>query len=111
MKNEIITLLTGGQSVAFFIVFMFMSVMGMALSMLVHYGKKGAKKQAFSWKYWFEDNWRRAAASIIIIYLIVACFPYMEGMLGWIFEKFGIPYALNIFVGALLGVFIDQVII
>ena len=111
MKEDIMGYLFGGQSVSFVIVYFLLVGVGIAISLLVHYHYKKKPDTKFSSNHFKNDNWVRVATSFLVAYALVACFPHMQGMIGFVFEKLGIPYSLNVFVGLLLGLFMDFVII
>lgn len=103
--------LFGGQELDFVLAWFVLVAVGIALSLLIHYKVKKKPNTKFDKTHFRKDNWVRVGTSFLIAYAVLACFPYMEGMIGFIFVKFDIPYSLNVFVGLLLGLFMDFVII
>ena len=104
-KTEIMGYLLGTVSIDFLISFYLFSLLGVILSMLFHYGKKRSKdkkvkEHTFNFKYWLKDNLVRLFTSIICIYLVVR-----------FYDVFHIDYELNMFLGLLVGMGLDQLIV
>ena len=105
-KSEIIQYILGSTTLEFLISFYIFAVLGVAFSMLLHYKRKvikDIKKQeysSFSWKFWLSDNAVRVATSIITIFVVVR-----------FYNELPIDYDLNMFLGLLVGMSLDTVII
>lgn len=101
MKTEILNYILGDLSASFLIAFYLFALLGVILSMLLHYGKKAKKsKTKFNLKYWLTDNMVRFFTSVFCIF-IVARF----------FDNLPIDMELNMFLGLVIGASLDQVIV
>ena len=109
--KEFLGYLFGLQPMGFVAAYFVLCLVGQLLVLLVHYKVKGVPKGKFDKSHWRKDNQVRIATSLLMAYAILACFPYMEGLIGFVFVKIGIPYTMNVFVGFLVGVFMDLIII
>lgn len=105
-KQEILKYIFGDVTVDFLIAFYFFSLIGVFLSMLFHYGKKQSKDfkakkiTGFSLGYWLKDNIVRLLTSIICIFILVR-----------FYDQIPIHYELNMFLGLLTGLSLDQLIV
>lgn len=105
-QKTILEYILGDITVNFLLAFYAFSLLGVLLSMLLHYKKKEVKakrvseKPPFDWKFWLKDNTVRVLTSIICIFVLVR-----------FYDELPIDYELNMFLGILVGVSLDQVII
>lgn len=104
-KVEIMDYLLGTVSVEFLVSFYIFSLIGVILSMLFHYGKKRSKESklkshTFNFKFWLKDNLVRLFTDILCIFILVR-----------FYDQFPIKYELNMFLGILTGMGLDQLIV
>lgn len=97
MKKEILSYILGDLSLSFIVAFYLFALFGVILSMLLHFKKT---KRKFSWKFWMNDNWIRFATSFMSIFVVVR-----------FYSELNIEYELNMFLGLLVGLTLDRVII
>ena len=101
MKNEILDYLLGDLTISFLIGFYIFALLGVIFSMLLHFGKKHKKAPVvFSWSYWLKDNAVRFFTSFISIFVVCR-----------FFSELPINMELNMFLGLVVGVTLDQVVI
>lgn len=111
MEDELGQLLTGGLSLAFILAFLIFALWGQLTSLLLHWKIKKKTKDAFSWKFWWTNNWVRLVLGFTVPLLIAIFFTELKPLIGWVFEKFNMPYKLNTLLGFLTGIFMDVIII
>lgn len=109
-KSIIKGYLLGDISIEFYIAFYVFSLIGIALSLFLHVKKKqiktikGGQSFKLNLSHLYHDNVKRVLASIIIIFGIIRFYPEVRDM-------FGLEFELNMFLGLLVGVFLDRIII
>jgi hypothetical protein len=83
MKDFTATLL-GNQSASAFAALVFFALLGALLSMLLHTTRRDVLHSAtpirFSWRFFIQDNWKRAITSLILIYLALRFTPEIFGI-------------------------------
>lgn len=98
--------LLGGLDVEFVVSFYIFSLIGMLLSLLVHYeskkkkDKKAGNKREFSFGYWLKDNGVRVLTTILVVF---ACMRLPE--------KFGWSGEIDMGFAFMVGLTMDVIII
>jgi len=101
MKEEIIGYLLGDMKLSFLLAFYIFALGGVLFSMLIHFKRKQKKnKTPFDFWFWLGDNVIRFFTSIISIFIAVR-----------FYNELPIQLELNMFLGFVIGVTLDQVII
>lgn len=96
----------GTMTFEFVVSFYLYAVLGMSLTLLLHLGsamtKSSRKKEKFIFKikYWFRDNWIRVLTNLIVIFIIIR-----------FYDSLSLQYQLDMFLGFVVGLSIDTIII
>lgn len=96
----------GTMTFEFVVSFYLYAVLGMSLTLLLHLGsamtKSSRKKEKFIFKikYWFRDNWVRVLTNLIVIFIIIR-----------FYDSLNLQYQLDMFLGFVVGLSIDTIII
>lgn len=95
-----------GLSIEFYVCFYFFAIFGMIFSMLTHFQrmrkqkKNRSQKIKFNFWYWIKRNIIRFITNLMAIFIIVR------------FKKvFGVSLELNMFLGFIIGLSIDVIIL
>lgn len=96
----------GGLTIEFVLAFYFYAFLGMFLTLLLHLSSavskhmKNAKPFRFKVKFWIKDNWVRILTNIITIFIIIR-----------FYDSLHLQYKLDMFLGFMVGLTIDAIII